>query len=349
MRIAKQLLVAAGLLGLLSFCLTGCGRNVAKVNGDKISRKEYYDRLEKMTINVGSRPQQVGEVVLQQLIQERLKLQLADREKSLATDEQVDKRLDMLKRLNRYQPLKDSGFTDDDIRKAARIDQSWMNFITKGVTVKEKECKDYYDKQKDTPAFTTPAHIQWGVIAALTEKKAKRLSNQLRMKGQEFTTVAMRQSDIAELRARGGSMDPVPADVPANLPLPPSVRQLLKTMKVGQISAPVYVPPAAANERGAWFIIKIVDRRPKETKRYIGVRDMIREQLLLQKAARKYAVQGRKQGLSPDIKYQNFVKKSEVKIDIRRYTGLWQRTLSEIDYQEEARASANATSPTAAP
>ncbi len=67
---------------------------VAEVNGQKISSRDYYNRLERASVVRGQteKPVEMGLLVLRDLINEALLVQLAEQERCPATDVQVSER-----------------------------------------------------------------------------------------------------------------------------------------------------------------------------------------------------------------------------------------------------------------
>jgi parvulin-like peptidyl-prolyl isomerase len=319
MRFVKQALLGASLLTILMLSLTGCGRSVAKVNGEKISRQDYYNRLEKMPVTVNGQSQQAGAAVLQSLIDEKLKAQLARKEGVEPTKEQISKRIDQLKSNKSQQQLKTQGFSDEEIRDQIYSAQVNFNLVTKGVTVSDKECKDFYEKIKGR-AFTSPAGAEMGLIVTNTPEKTERVRSLLKDKHQEFSSVALKNSDLEPLRRSRGVVGFVPENlnlVPADRRPPAILHKALFSLKPGEITDPI-------KSGKEWFTIKMIDYRKESVRPYAKVADQVREALMMQKAQEMYSGKGARSAASPDTKLRSFVKDAKVKVSIRRYNGMWE-------------------------
>ncbi|MDO8681988.1 MAG: peptidyl-prolyl cis-trans isomerase [Armatimonadota bacterium] len=341
MRFAKQALLGVGLLALVSLSLTGCGRSVAKVNGDKISRKEYLNRLEKMSVNVNGRRQQAGVMALEGLIQEKLRLQLAEKEGVEPTEAQVKERLDMMKNEGSLKQLKDAGYTDEDIRADATLRQANMNILTKGIKVSEAELQAFY-KQNKKMRFTKPEGADVGLIVTNTKQKMDLVRNLLKVKKQAFSSVAMKHADIPELRTSKGDLGFLPRNMellPQGARPPAEVYRALFQPKLrpGEVSEPVKVDKA-------WYILKCLDYRQEKVESYRTARSRIKEMVMLRKAQEMYDGQGSKRAVNPMVKYAKYVKTSNVKINIRRYAPIWTGMKKQAD-QAAASVSSGAARP----
>ncbi|MDO8587599.1 MAG: peptidyl-prolyl cis-trans isomerase [Armatimonadota bacterium] len=318
MRFFRQALLGAAVVGAFSMCLTGCGRSVAKVNGQKISRKEYQNRLEKLTINVNGQQREVGAIALEGLIQEKLRMQLAGKEGVEPTKDQVKARMDMMKADGTTRKLKTQGWTDEDIRKNAETRQVDFNIITKGVKITEDDCESFYRTYKGR-LFTAPAGREMSIIVTNSQKKTKLVRELLKVRHQEFRGVAMKHSDIPELRESGGALGFVPADIkilPADRRPPLNVHKIMFSLKPGEISEPIKV-------REVWYTLKMINSRDEKVRSYQSTRNQIKEMVMLQKAQEMYTSKGKKHVVSPADKMQNFTKGAKVKINIGRYVPLW--------------------------
>jgi foldase protein PrsA len=321
MRFVKQALLGASLLALVTLSLTGCGRSVAKVNGEKITRQEYYDRMEKMTIQ----NQQVGALVLQSMIGEKLKAQLAKKEGVEPTKEQITKRLDQMKTDKTLQQMKAQGFSDQEIRDQVYAAQVQFNLITKGVTTTDKECRDFYEKVK-ARAFTSPEGAEMGLIVTNTPEKTKLVRSLLKDQHQEFSSVALKQSDLPALRQSRGLVGFIPKNLnllPQNVRPPADLHKVLFTLKTGEISEPI-------KSGKSWYTIKMIDYRKESVRPYEKVRDQVREGLMVQKAQDKYKGGNATSPAAPDTLLRDYVKDAKVKVSIRRYSGLWEAMRKQI-------------------
>lgn len=344
MRFVKQALLGASLLAILTVSLTGCGRSVAKVNGEKISRDEYYSRLEKMTVPVNGQNQQVGALVLQGLINEKLKAQLARKEDVEPTKDEVNKRLDQMKSDKTQEQMKTQGFSDEEIRQQVYNALVNFNILTKGIKVTDAECKAFYEQIKGQ-AFTSPAGAEMGLIVTNTAAKTELVRSLLKDKHEEFSSVALKQADIPALRDSRGVVGFVPQDlsrIPADRRPPAVLHKALFSLKPGEITDPI-------KNGNAWFTIKMIDYRQESVRPYDKVSDQVRQGLMMKKAQEMYTGKGAKAAASPDAKLRDFVKDAKVKVSIRRYGNLWQVMQKQMENPPPAQVQPGAPSaPTAA-
>jgi len=331
MRLAKQALLGGGILLILSSLLTGCGRTVAKVNGDKISRKEYFRRLENLPVNINGEQRQAGGVVLEQLIQEKLRLQLAEKEDVSPTNEQIDKRVERMRREGVVSTLKQQGLTDDEIRENARLQQAVFNLLGHGITVTDKEARKFYADNKAN-AFTTVAGADFGAIVCRSKARIDMARRLLKVKKTQFGSVAMRYGDIEDLRRSQGYMGFLPRDIrliQADRRPPKAIYDAVFALKSGEVGEPMLVG-------GVWYIIKVYNQRRGEVKSYNSVRDRIKERLALEKAGKRERAKARAKQATADDRFRKHFKESRVRINVRRFVGLWNQMKQRVEMEESA-------------
>jgi foldase protein PrsA len=339
MRFARQALLGMGLLALLSLTLTGCGKSVAKINGEKISRDEYNSRMEKMAINSpnGAR-QQVGALVLQQLIQEKLKLQFAKKLNVEPTKDQINSRVADLKRQGVYKTLKDNGYTDQEIEDDIRVQQANFNVLTKDVTATDKELKDFYEQNK-LKYFTTPAGADLGMIVAASKEKIDKARKMIKVDNNAFTAVAAQYNDIPQLRQSQGDIGFMPSDaaqIPKDRPqLPPTVHAAVFKLKVGEVTEPIFASKT-------WYLVKMKSSKAQETKGFESVRNQVNDAVMMRKAQELYGGTGRTRKTPPDAEFRKFIKDSKAKINVLRYSGMWKGLQDQVAAEEKAAAGASA-------
>ncbi|MDI6829582.1 MAG: SurA N-terminal domain-containing protein, partial [Armatimonadota bacterium] len=198
------LLVIAGLI--FAAIVGGCGRTaVAKVNGHKITRQEYYNRLERTLIDTPGGQQEVGLLVLRDLINEQLLLGLAEKEHVPPTEKQVEERYNYAKKQPFFaNRLRAAGVTQEQAKDLLRVQQAHFNLVTRGVKVSDKEVREYYDKHRDT-VYTQP---EYALVAAIftDDRKNADEAYALLQKGVDFGTVALQKSTDRVSAAVGGRL-----------------------------------------------------------------------------------------------------------------------------------------------
>lgn len=142
----KISLMAVLILILLSTsCSSGkSATNIARVNGETITKEELYQRLEK----------RAGKQVLDEMITEKLILQEAAKNKIKVTDKEIETKLaDMKTRMGGEKSfnaqLKQSGYTLEDINKQVEIQTIVEKLLGKNVKITESEIKKFYDDNKE--------------------------------------------------------------------------------------------------------------------------------------------------------------------------------------------------------
>lgn len=265
----------AGLLAAM--VLSGCGRsNFITINGEKITKDQYYKRLEQSTIN----GQQAGSLVLQQLVQEELILQLAKDKGVSPTDEQINKKIDLAKKEgNLGARLQQMGITIDDFKAQLKPRQAQINIITKGIKIPDADVKKFYDTNEKT-LFTRPETVDPAVIVCNSKDRLDKVQAQLK-KGTDFTSVAMKLSEDPTGQA-GGRLGPLARNIPN---VPPQLLDAAFKLKVNEVSEPVMIHPPGKITK--WVFIKLLDRKPARTTSFADAKDQIREQLALQKGSQQ--------------------------------------------------------------
>lgn len=298
------LTVAGGVL--ITAFLTGCGeKTVATVDGAKITQSEYYQRLEEQPGGrdpITQKPIEAGAVVLQQMINEKLLLQLAEKEGVPPTDQQVNERFEQLKKStpNFDQKIKDIGITEDQLKREIRVQQAAFNLQTKGVKITDAQIKDYYEKNKNTE-FTEQESA--AVAAIFTKDKADAdKAMKLLKENASFETVARAYSIDKESAAQGGVLK-TPITRQDNDNSEP-IATIMKT-KEGEITNPLPMGD------GGYAIFKVLKHTPKRIKPLSEVEFSIREKLMTEAGSKK----------NPSLREQldKFKKEASIKVNIEKY------------------------------
>lgn len=200
---------------LLALALTGCAKkevvadNVAVINGDAISSKDFVDYLEaknQVTVNTAQGPKlaktvgNVGVQALRDLIDRHIILQIAKEDGVYPTDADVQKELDFR---NTQAPgyenevLTQSGFPLDKLKEDIRFDLAQERIITKGVTVTPAEVDTYI--KEHAQEFMTSPKADLLVISVSDSKKVRQIDQEL-SKGASFQSVAVRYSEAPHAR-----------------------------------------------------------------------------------------------------------------------------------------------------
>ncbi len=305
----KRALLVIAALAVLAAVLSGCGgKVVAKVNGQPITKEEYYKRLERVAVPVmvGGRPvqQEAGILVLNDLINEKIIQELAKKENVTPTEEQIDYKWNLLKKSGNLARLtRTSGYTEEEIRKQIAAQQAFINVATKGIKITDEEVKKFFESNPQQ--FKQPERVQVRIITTEKKERIEKAADLLK-KNIPFDTVARDIADNPADRQAGGiqlvlfkgmKMPNVPPEVLNKL-----VEVGFKTKK-GQTSPPFLL-------QGRWVILKTEDILPAVNQTLPEMKQFIRENLALAKAQQENKF---------PKKLAEFDKKAEVVIEIERY------------------------------
>jgi parvulin-like peptidyl-prolyl isomerase len=208
-------------LTTLAFLVGGCHKqtaasvsgNLGTVDGEPISYSEFYSYLErKPTVLVTSQGRavkvQVSETLgfqaVQDLIQQKLLLEVAKDEGVLPSKDDIDKELALRKRQNSnyIDSLLHAGLTTDDIRNEILLSLARERIASKGVTVSTSEAKSFIAQHKENFSIPAEANLLYIVVNSAAQKAAA--DNDLKS-GQNFGAVAMVYSKATNARSSGGA------------------------------------------------------------------------------------------------------------------------------------------------
>ena len=189
------------------------GRTIATINGDPIVGSEYYRRMEFLP-GVGKMSNQAffeappGFLTLEQLITERLVLQLAKQKGVFPSDAEVEAEL-------KFRQEDDPGFvaawtkgghTADELKKQVRYELAQFKIQSFGITVTDQEVEKFY---KDNPSmYTNPKQAKLRVIVLDDAAKKAAVDKDLGA-GKAFADVAKQYSTDAS-KSLGGEFGTVP-------------------------------------------------------------------------------------------------------------------------------------------
>ncbi|MBS1700663.1 MAG: SurA N-terminal domain-containing protein [Armatimonadetes bacterium] len=203
----KSLISTISILGL-AFALVGCkggsssGENMAIVNGVPISKDEYISHLErKVQVLVQSQQGPVQATVAQplnfqalnDLVNQKLLLQMAKKENVLPTDEDINKELEFqsTKRSDFVSSLTAQGMTLSEIKNELMISLCRHNLLSKGIHISDAQVDAYI---KDNPKqFETPPMVDLTWITLKNADDKPKVDADLKS-GQTFSVVSKQYS-----------------------------------------------------------------------------------------------------------------------------------------------------------
>ena len=226
---------------------------VAIVNGQRITRRAFVDRLEQVT----------GEQVLSDLINEQLIGQAAKKAKITVTSAEVEAEMERLR--EQIGPSFDSvlaqyGMTVEDLQKNMELNLLVFKVSTKDVTVSEDALMSFFEEHKSD--YDQPEMVKASHILVETEEKAKEIKKKL-AEGADFAELARSESTDPMSAAEGGDLGFF-----ARGRMVPEFEKAAFAMSPGQTSAPV------KSEYG-YHIIRVTDRKDAHEATFDDVKDDI--------------------------------------------------------------------------
>ncbi|TMV51386.1 hypothetical protein FE783_06265 [Paenibacillus mesophilus] len=254
------------LVGVSVYAFTRGGEEkdtaVATVNGVDIGKKQLFDELMK---NGGSQ-------VLNNLIQEELVKQEADKAGIQVTDADLNKELDSFKKGLSISSdeefemmLMQYGMTKDDLKKQMPMQVRLRKMLEPKTNVTEEEMKKYYDENKET--LSTPEQVKASHILVKTKEESEAILTQLNT-GADFAQLAKEKSTDPGSKDKGGDLDFF-----AKGTMVKEFEDAAFTLPVGQLSGVVQT------EHG-FHIIKVTDKKAAVIPAYEEKKNDIRETLI---------------------------------------------------------------------
>ena len=284
---------AASLLLLLAACQSNSGGVdvMASVDGRKIMRSDVEKYYQNQI--AGSDQQPVGEQatslrlsILRELIDNAILMRRAEKLGLLATDEEVERKLNEAKSpytADQFdQKLKEKKITLDDfkhdLRRSLTLDKVLNKEITSKINVTDQDITDYYNAHKsEFNLIETQYHLAQIFVTPMpnpqvhnlkndkaqneadAKKKVQMLGNRLDS-GDDFATLAMNYSEDPETAGNGGDLGFTPES--ALQRTDPSTRDVVMKLKPGQYSPVIPVVDPASRRLVGFRIVKVVAKEP---------------------------------------------------------------------------------------
>ncbi|MCE5218568.1 peptidyl-prolyl cis-trans isomerase [bacterium] len=253
-------LIGAGLLVACSLLvLAGCGNQpIAVVNGKKITRKEFLDRLEKES----------GRDALVAMVQRQLLDDAFTAAKLTIPEAKITEQINTLKeRLGGAEGLNKAltaqGMTEQDLRDQIASNLKLEMLATKDVKVDDKALRAFFEQYK--MQLDRPEMVNYSEIVVASEDVAKRVAASVAKPNANFADLA-KQDSVSDTRDRGGKVSPLPWQAIS----PAEVAEALRTLKPGSVSAPI-------TSQGRWYIVKLESITPAQKADFDRDRQKIEE------------------------------------------------------------------------
>jgi hypothetical protein len=253
-------------------------RTIATINGEELKGGEYYRRMEFLG-GVGKRDGDnffeapPGFLTLEQLITERLVLQLAKQKGAAPTDIEVAAELkarteENPKLLTEWVAM---GRTAEELNAQIRYELAQFKISSFGITVTDQEVEKHY---KENPTmYTLPKQVKLRVIVVEKEADKTAVDRDLAA-GKPFNDVA-KQLSVDISRATGGEYGTVPLAIMST-----NAKAAVEAAKIGQSTAWVSSQTADGGNRFVKF--QVLDIMPeKKLELDARLRRNIRRQMML--------------------------------------------------------------------
>jgi peptidyl-prolyl cis-trans isomerase SurA len=280
--------------GVLLTALMGCtpqvsGDVMATVDGRKIFRSDvdkYYDNSVASAQQAPSGEQAtiLRLNILRQLIDDEMVMHRAEKLGLLATEEEVDRKLNEIKSPYTQEQfnerLKEKKITLEDfkrdIRRSITVEKVMNKEVSSKINVTEQDTHDYFAAHKSefnliepmyhlaqiivTPAPNPQVHNQNNKAQneADARKKIEMIANRLDS-GDDFATLAMNYSEDPDTSGNGGDLGTVPESSLRNID--PGTRDAVMKLKPGQYT-PIITLVDPATKHTGFRIVKLVAKEP---------------------------------------------------------------------------------------
>jgi peptidyl-prolyl cis-trans isomerase SurA len=294
----------AGLVMVSAFLLIGllaCNRNssggdvMASVNGRKIYRSEVDKYYANQT--AGSDQQPAGEQavslrlsILNELVETEILMQRAEKLGLLATDEEVDRKLNEIKspytaeEFNKR--LQDKKITLDDfkrdLRRSLTRDKVLNKEITSRINITDQDVSGYYHEHKaEFNLIEAQYHLAKIVVSGMGNAQVHNLQNSKAQNGAEalkkiqmianrldsgddFATLAMNYSEDPDTSNNGGDLGMAPeSQLTKNVdPTTREVAAAVMKLKPGQYSPVIPLLNPTNHQPVAYIIVKLISKEP---------------------------------------------------------------------------------------
>jgi parvulin-like peptidyl-prolyl isomerase len=287
-------LLFAGIAASLLFT-AGCGggsKPIAKVNGDVLSEKEFYQMTADAT-RVDPQRGTVGLQTVSQWISSTVMAQEAKRLKVYPTEKELDVRLDAFRRQatvagsNLEEQLKMRGMTVETLKKDLLTALVQESVMFRGATVSDQELDQEWTKRKTM--FVQPAQVKISQITVDNPTDLKKVQSDLASNA-EFALVARTRSKD-QFKDQGGV---VPIQLPKRIqpggPVAQEVVDAAFKLKPGQIGEPVKVG-------ATWVLVRLEELIAEKQPNADDYKELMRAQLRQQKAQANGKLQENQQEL----------------------------------------------------
>jgi peptidyl-prolyl cis-trans isomerase SurA len=286
----------------------GGGDVAAKVNGHKIPRSEvekyYRNQTEGQPEPSADQAQSLRLSILHELIENEMLLQKAEKLGLLATDEEVDSKLNEVRapftKEEFEQRLKQRQVTLDDLkhdlRRQITVDKVLNKEITSKIKISDSDITDYYNQHKAEFNLIAPQYHLAQILVttqpgpqvhnlkndkaqneAEAKKKVAMLMTRLQS-GEDFATLAMNYSEQPDTSASGGDLGFIAEN---SLQGDRQAYEAIGRLKPGDRTPALPAAEAGSSQIFGYRIIKLISKEPAGQRQLTDpkVQQAIRDQL----------------------------------------------------------------------
>jgi peptidyl-prolyl cis-trans isomerase SurA len=286
---------ATATLAMLAALGTGCsskqgaGDAAATVDGRKIYRADVEKYYQNQT--TGSEQAPAGEQstilrlnILRELIENEILMRRAEKLGLLATDEEVDRKLNEYKSPYTQEQfdarLKEKKISLDDfkrdIRRTLTVDKVLNKEVTSKINITDQDVTSYYNDHKSEFNLIEPQYHLAQIFVTPTpnpqvhtqdkaqndsdaKKKIQMIMNRLDS-GDDFNNLAMNYSEDTETAGNGGDLGFTPES--ALRQTDPQTRDTVAKLKPGQYSPIIVVGNPMTKQLIGYRIVKLLSKEP---------------------------------------------------------------------------------------
>jgi peptidyl-prolyl cis-trans isomerase SurA len=289
----RRLTLSGATLAFLAF-ITGCpksggagsGEVMAKVNNYKVMRSEVDKAFNKQIAGTPQKltteqEQALRLQILQQIVNIQLYLQKAEKLGIVATDEEIDSRLNKASYTKEEfaKKLQEAGVTEDDIRQDIRrnliIEKLFNKEIASKVTISDADIQNYYKEHRSQFNVIEPqyylAHIYVSSLPnapsgnipgkalndAQAHEKIRMIYNRLES-GEDFAALAAKYSEDQDTARSGGELGATPESQLKNTD--PATRDAVLKLKPNQFTEIIPVINPATQKVLGYRIVKLLGK-----------------------------------------------------------------------------------------
>lgn len=293
----QQAFYRCACLALLLAVTFGCsskshsGDVVATVDGHDISRADLEKYYDNQVSGSGNHPsgEQAASLrlgILRDLIENEILMRRAEKMGLLATDEEVDRKLNEIKSPYTKEEfdarLKEKKITLDDfkrdLRRSLTVEKVLNKEVTSKINVTDQDVSNYYNAHKAEFNLVEPQYHLAQIFVTTTpnpqvrnlkndkaqneaeaRKKIQMLMNRLDS-GDDFGTLAMNYSEDTETSSNGGDLGFTPESSLKSTD--PTTRDIVMKLKPGQYSPIISVVNPMNKDFVGFRIVKLIAKEP---------------------------------------------------------------------------------------